>query len=622
MRFHLALTVVVCTALGCPRPGLSQHLEMVEMADGVRLATDVYSPTGEGPWPVILQRTPYGRRGHSLSATALVFLMEGYAVVIQDMRGRFDSEGTDSVFFDDRTDGQETVEWILEQPWCDGRIGTVGPSALAIAQYLMAPGAPAELGCQIPMVGTPDMYGQGFYQGGVLRYEFIVEWLDDQGSSFFLADVLSHPDAGPYWQPVQSTHLYDQIDVSALHIGGWYDMFGQGTIDGFVGYRAGQGMSSSRRQFLIMGPWTHVFVSPAEGELTYPANAALDVSEASFDFMRWCIDGESGTPPIPAVQYYVMGDVDDEDAPGNEWRSANSWPPAADETRFFLLPGEILAPDGPPVTSAPFQFTADPADPVPTIGGANLNIPAGPHDQREIEERSDTLVFSTPVLAEPVEVTGHVRAVLWAATNAGDSDVAVRLTDVYPDGRSMLIVDGIQRLRYRDSYETAELPVQDEIVEVEVDLWSTSIVFAAGHRIRVVVSGSNFPRFATNLNTGGPPDAEGDGTIANLSLYTDAEHPSHVVLPILTEVPPVEPGIETVEGLDAGDGPEPEQDIAEDTLENDGADLTDTDVASSERVLETTEDDCSACAITTTKPQFVFALFALLALFALKRRHP
>ena len=511
---------------------------MVPMRDGTHLATDLYLPTGEGSWPVILMRTPYNKEGFDSKGRMLTaFNLHGYAVAVQDMRGRFASEGKDLAFLDcgwgDNQDGYDTVEWLARQPWCDGRVGTMGGSALGITQNLMAGARPPHLAAQHIGVAAFSLYHHTAYPGGVFRKSQVEGWLKNHGfHPDNLALMREHRLYDDFWRQLDADTRADQITAPAVHVGGWFDTFCQGTIDAYLSRQRRGGPGARGNQKLIIGPWTHGGQSRREqGELVFPADASRPpaIAEMRRWFDYWLKGKPSGVNETPAVAFYVMGDVDDPDAPGNHWRTASDWPPAAESTRFYFHPEGLLSRESPGESEASRSFTFDPADPVPTRGGRNLNLPAGPMDQRPVEDRDDVLLFTTEPLTEPLEVTGRLKAVLWVRSSAPDTDFTVKLTDVYPDGRSMLIADGIRRCRFREGFEQEQLMTPGEVYRIEVDLWSTSILFNRGHRVRVVVSGSNYPRFDVNNNQADP---EAPPVAATNTLYLDAEHPSHIVLPV------------------------------------------------------------------------------------------
>ncbi len=523
--------------LPVPKPGETTTI-MLPMRDGTRLATSVSLPLGEGPWPVLLVRTPYNRKGiPGEGATGA-----GCVMVSQDFRGRFDSEGECTIFLDDgwgeRQDGYDTIAWVNAQPWCNGKIGTWGMSALAITQYMTAPTQPPGLVCQYAVVGTPDLF-TGLKQGGSYRAELLDNWARDNNLPPHNREMWEkHSTLDDWWrQGVLTETEYARVNVPCYHVGGWYDIFSQCTLDAFTNYETLGGEGTRGNQRLLMGPWTHGGPSsPRQGELAYPENSIQPPTGDDILGMRWMLHWlvglESDVETRPAVDYYVMGDVDDPAAPGNEWRTAETWPIPCEETPVYLAPDGTLSLE-PPMEPGSLTYTYDPANPAPTVGGLNLTIPAGPMDQREIEARDDVLVFTSEPLDDPLEITGRVRATIHASSSCVDTDFTVKLTDVYPDGRSMLVLDGIVRARHRNSLETEEMLTPGEVYAFDIDLWSTSLVFNAGHRVRVAISSSNAPRFDPNPNTGAAFRSSDDTTIAENTIYFGPEHPTHVVLPVV-----------------------------------------------------------------------------------------
>jgi predicted acyl esterase len=515
------------------RPGVEKKTFAVAMRDGVKLATDVYLPATNGAFPTLLARTPYNK---ALAAgSGEDGARRGYATVIQDTRGRFGSEGANLPFDADVEDGFDTVEWILRQPWCNGKVGTFGGSAGAITQFLLARSGQTNLLSQHLIVGAPGLYHHVVYSGGVFRKALVEDWLRaTQFSPEALQLWVSHPCYDDYWRARDLTGHYGNIRAAAVHIGGYFDIFAQGTIDAFVGYQNQGGPGARGRQKLIMGPWTHGVFSEKAGELTFP-NAKRPPNDLR-DPWRWfdhTLKGvDNGAGREPAVTYYVMGDISDPEAPGNVWRTAERWPPVPTEPTPFYLHAERTLSRAKPGRAEPLRYTYDPNDPVPTVGGPELTIPAGPKDQRTIESRPDVLVFTSEPLAEPLEITGPVRAKLWVASDAPDTDFFVRLCDVYPDGRSFNICEGRLRARFRESFSRETLLKPGEVSQVDVDLWSTSIIFNKGHRLRVHVTSSSAPGFDPNPNTGEPFRRNTTTRVAHNTVYCDAERPSHVLLPV------------------------------------------------------------------------------------------
>lgn len=514
--------------------------EMVAMTDGARLATEIFLPAAEGgPWPAVLARTPYGR--FWLHDLASAFVARGYAFVAQDMRGRFDSEGKALAFADcgwaGHRDGYTTVEWVASQPWCDGRVATVGGSALGITQYLLAPTAPPHLVCQVVAVGAPSLYHHAVYPGGLFAKADIEEWLyANAWPDENLCLMRAHYTYDSWWHDYDATaqEKAGAIGVPGLHIGGWFDIFQQGTIDAFLSRQYHGGEGARGRQRLIMGPWTHGIGGTSAGQLSWPDNAALGVVAEAVAFVESCMRGQGEQAPSqPPVRYYVMGSTAEPDAPGNVWRTANDWPPPSRETPLYLAPKARLSPR-PPTDAAVLTIRHDPFDPVPTVGGFNLVLPAGPMDQSTIEQRSDVLVFTSEVLVEPVEVVGRVRARLFVSSDCPDTDVIVKLCDVYPDGRSFLVTQGGLRLRFRHGFDCEELLEPGEVYEIEVDMWSTAYVFNSGHRVRVDVQCSDFPRFDVNPGTGEPVGQHTFYQAAVNRFHMSPQRPSRIILPVVS----------------------------------------------------------------------------------------
>lgn len=538
------LRAVVALLAFAPGLAAAQTLTTFVLApDGTPLATDVYLPVSGSEWPVVLIRTPYGRSSKQLEC--LLLTAAGFACVAQDTRGRFDSGGDDTVFRDDGPDGRATLEWIVDQPWCDGRVGTYGGSAEGITQYALAPGADPALGCQLAALATPSLWEHAFLQGGVLRTALVENWLADQGSLGFLDQYKAHRIRDDWWQPVDFLGHPETVRVQGLHIGGWYDIFLQGTIDAYRAYGQRGGHGARGRQYLVIGPWTH---GGDAGELDYGVDPEALLLSLVPPWFEHCLSGESNeVDSWPGALVYLMGAVGEPGAPGNEWLELGGWPPPSRTLPLYLAGGGALASLPPPTGET--VLTIDPNDPVPTLGGANLHpwlevdgreMGAGSFDQRSIEARDDVLVFSSEVLDQPVTVMGRIRARIWLRPDTPDLDLAVRLTDVYPDGRSMLVLDGIQRARMRCA-DDRECPLTPgEPAELVVDLWSTALVFNAGHRIRVDISGTNAPRFEVNPNDGTDLDRPGARIVARPALLFGAGTPSRLELPV--PVAPRRPG--------------------------------------------------------------------------------
>jgi predicted acyl esterase len=519
------------------QPLYTKETFMVEMRDGVHLATDVYLPDGGSPpHGAIFIRTPYNKNGTSMGDWA----NNGWPSIVQDTRGRFQSEGIDTMFRDDHTDGYDTLEWIAEQNWSNGKVATIGGSATGIVQYLMAGTNPSALTCQYIGAATPNLYTT-IYPGGQFRKHMIETWLAGQGSSYVLPDIWAHENyTMDFWTNVSLEDNWQDVNVPAFHLGGWYDCFCQGLLDGFMGYEYQGGPGALGKSKLVVGPWTHSFFGKRlQGELMYPENALDTFTPEYWDELldQYILETSHDFENRPTVVYYVMGDVTDPNARGNFWRYAETWPPSHEDDAWYFYENNVLSTTT-PGSFAPLTYTYNPNNPVPTRGGTNLYpLPptlAGPYDQRPVENRADVLVFTSDVLTEPYEATGRIKARLYVSSDCPDTDFTVKLTDIYPDGRSMLICDGILRMRNRNGCDHWEFMTPGETYETEVDLWSTSYIWNTGHRIRVAVSSSNYPRYLANPNTMDGINQNTGYTIAQNTLYFDSDHPSCILLPRYT----------------------------------------------------------------------------------------
>lgn len=564
---------------------------MVPMRDGVRLATDLYRLADAAPTPVLMARTPYNKEGilaGGINFDILAAVQAGYTVVVQDVRGRYASAGEFNPHIQETADGVDAFAWAAAQPWSNGRIGTFGSSYLGGTQWLPAREQPPALQAIAPSVTFSDCYEGCSYQGGTkvlhdLRWvvanivpaemarraaqgEKLLESdipFDVDGAltelplathpfireyAAFYLDWLAHRTHDDYWPPIAPNAGYERITAPALNIGGWYDIFLWSTLQNYMGMRARGGSERARRhQRLIIGPWTHMNFSGSFPERefgSHASSAALDLPGLHLRwFDRWLKDERpSGLPGVdaePPVTLFVMG-VD-------EWRSAADWPLPDTQYRPYYLhsngAANTLHGDGTLSTELPDDEPTDlylynPLRPVPTVGGQVI-LPGGnamgPRDQREVELRDDVLVYSTGVLDQPVAVIGPIELRLFVSSSARDTDFTGKLVDVFPDGRAIILTEGILRARYRNSLTEPELLEPGAIYALRLDLWATANVFLPGHRIRLEVSSSNFPRFDRNSNTGGDLVTETADQYrpAINCIFHEAAHPSHLILPII-----------------------------------------------------------------------------------------
>lgn len=503
---------------------------MLEMSDGVKLRTRIYYPDDwdESPKPVILSRTPYnidGLMGYVQNYVG----SQGYILVTQDIRGTYGSEGDFYGFLTDYRDGNETVEWIMEQDWCDGRIGSIGGSALAINQICYHPSLdnPPGQGLRTAsiVVGTSEMYEYGFFMGGCLRQGLAENWLIPvSGKADAIDKALEHAEKDEYWDNVslETNNRYQNVDVRAVHVGGWYDMFCQGTLDTFELYNQGTEYAQDH-QFLVMGPWSHM-LSYGHTDITYPDTDGIGVSYyqmcESLLFNEYLQDNSSigNWNDWPRAYYYVMGDPDGAGSGDdyNHWRNASTWPVPYTAEEWYLHPDGTLS-NSTPASGEKKSFLFDPRNPVRNGGGTTLSLQyIGAVDQRRVEytepygdtNRSDILKFTSGTLDYPVEIIGNVTADLYITSNCTDTDFTAKLIDVFPDGREMWIAEGILKARYRDYPDFGGQTLMDgsgtTIYNLDIDMWSTAYRFVPGHKIRISISSSNYNKFAVNPNTGDP----------------------------------------------------------------------------------------------------------------------
>lgn len=511
--------------------GLQEFRCLVRMRDGACLPTQVYLPRlPRGPYPVVLVRIPDSRYEISRQHARYV-CHKGYGLVVQEMRNCRNVPGTTMLYVHGEVDGHDTIQWIACQPWSNRRIGTWGPSALGFAQNLLAPDAPPYLRAQHVMMAFSNMYEQAVYQGGAFRQELVEGWINRRAcGEEMLAHIRLHPNYDAMWAEWNPLAKASQVNVPTVFWGGWYDPFVQGTIGSYTTIAANGGPVARAHSRLILGPWVHTdietLVDPRKNTCSPRAGDPL----RWFDYWLKCEN--TGVLCDKPVHYYVMGDACDPYGPGNRWKTADQWPPPHAPANFYLLPGGGLRPNEPPTDGAELSYQYDPANPVPTLGGNNLEIAAGAVDQRGVETRPDVLVFTSDPLADPVVVAGPITAKLYVASDAPDTDFTVKLTDVYPDGRSMLVADGILRARFRKSFAAPEPLKTGEVYELTIEVGSTARAFSRGHQIRVAISSSNAPRFEPNANTWPEPGEQAVPHIATNTLHLSKERPSHVILPV------------------------------------------------------------------------------------------
>lgn len=517
----------------------NKQIVMVPMRDDVELATNIYLPEGEGPWPTVLTRTPYDKDGTDRSASE--YTERGYALVSQDVRGRYDSEGEYRPFEDDIEDGHDAVEWIAEQDFSNGRIGIFGTSAPGITSNLAAAAAPPHLDAAYVTVAPDSLFYRSRFVGGVFKESHSGGWLRGQGlSEEQIAAYKARAVLDDRWRESDFLFHRDNVEIPVYNVGGWHDIYADGTVSNFTYLQNEGNVRASGKQKLFMGAFGH---GALEGDLAYPGGGSITGSlEEQFRWWdHWLKDINNGIMQEPPVSYYMMASAREGDASSkNRMIHADQWPPEHEKTRFYLQPDGSVSRDAPSQQQASTTYQFDPDNPVPTVGGQNLGSDVGPRDQREIGERQDYLRFETPVLEEDVVVAGPIEMELFASTDVPDTDFVVKLVDIYPDGYEALILDYPVRARFRNGQKPGdvEMMTPGEVEKLVIDMWSTAQTFEAGHRIGIHITSSNYPRFAVNPNNDAPlDDTDTPAQTANNTIYFDAERSSAMVLPVVTEGP-------------------------------------------------------------------------------------
>ncbi len=531
------------------------------MRDGVRLAANVFLPAGERRYPTILERTPYDK-GTQITPNDQAFVNRGYAVVVEDVRGRYESEGTFDPLRQEGADGDDTLNWIARQPWSDGKIGMTGGSYRGIVQWKAALTGNPHLKAIFPVVSGWDDYRDRFYSpGGAMKLGQRLEWMAENLKlpgyhpdfhrfvlhlplvsadvaatgqvSRMYRDVVAHPAYDSFWRGLSVAEQIAKIRVPVFTVGGWYDNFVDSDLAAFAALHKASGLNR-----ILIGPWPHNMSVPLpEGH--FGPGALVPVRKYQLEwFDQWLMGKDTELLSRPPVKIFVMG--------ANQWREEREWPPAGARPRHFYLTSgghaNSAAGDGvlslrEPGHEGQDRYTFDPRNPVPTRGGAVCCnpklLPWGPMDQRTVEQRHDVLVYSSPPLRQDLEAIGPVKVELFVSSTAFDTDFTAKLVDVAPDGYARNLTDGILRMRYRNSASKPEPLAPGEVYKVTIDAGVTGNVFLKGHRVRVEISSSNFPRFDRNPNTGGPVAQETRLLKASQTVYHGAGRASRLVLMVI-----------------------------------------------------------------------------------------
>ena len=543
---------------------------MVPMRDGVKLAADIWLPEGPGRHPVLLARTPYMKTGLQLAAWAQYFAGRGYVVVLQDTRGRGDSEGAFDAFFGEGKDGYDTVEWLAAQPWSNGRVGMFGPSYLGTAQWLAARERPPHLTCIVPTAAAGRWFEEVPYMGGAFSQMFALSWANevsgriDQEANLesldwervlghrplLTADVvlgrsmplyrewLSHSTTGPYWDRLRfSEQDFASIHIPTLTVTGWYDADQPGALSYWRGLMASA--PQRERHFLVVGPWRHVEAfrggSAEVGDSKFTPDSIVDTKALHLAFFDRCLKGQGTATEPPRARIYVTGT--------NVWRNLDTYPPAsASPRRLYLTSGghaSSSAGDGklswetPAAEAPPDRFTFDPKRPVP----ASLGEWAA--DRREVQRRDDVLVYTSEPLEEPLEVIGAVAVDLEAESDARDTDFTAALSDVGLDGKAIQLGPhvGIRRGRYREGYDRERLLTPGKVETFRIELFDIAHGFLPGHRIRLEISSSAAPLYSPNQNTGNPVATDTEWKVAHQKVHHDRTRKSALTLSVMPAAP-------------------------------------------------------------------------------------
>jgi uncharacterized protein len=560
-------------------PTVVEHDVPVKMRDGVILRADIYRPNAEGKFPVILQRRYVDKR--TITDFGYAAAARGYVAIIQDIRGRFASGGDFYPFRDEANDGYDTVEWAAALPYSNGKVGMWGASYVGVSQIQTAMAHPPHLAGICPMVTGSDYHNGWIYQGGAFEQMFAESWTGGMAQDTFsrylagntktvlekwhspgdfdlfnfppltanhalsakiapyFFDWLAHPNYDEYWKRWSAPDHFAEINVPALHMAAWYDVFQGGSLENYIGLKTHGGPAARAQERLIVIIGGHSGGGRKIGDVDFGPDAdQWDETAVVLDWYDYILKGiHNHFAEDKPVKIFVMGI--------NKWREEDDWPiPGAQATQYFLhsngkansLNGDGSLSLETPQSEKPDRYTYDPKNPTPTLGGQVLGYqPGGPYDQRPVEARKDVLVYSTPPMAEDTEVTGPISLVLYTSSSAVDTDFTGKLVDVAPDGYARNLTDGILRARYRISQETPTLMTPGQIYKLTIDLWSTSNVFLKGHSLRLEVSSSNFPRFDRNMNTGKEQASARESVPAINTILHDAAHPSALLLPIIPQ---------------------------------------------------------------------------------------
>jgi putative CocE/NonD family hydrolase len=512
------------------------------MRDGKHLSAYVYFPPGNGKWPAVFEQRYADISSAGSRRAAAKFAEGGFVIALVNYRGSHESEGVYRGYrglqWGELRDGYDVCEWLATQPWCTGKVGTYGGSQAGYAQNYLAVTQPPHLVAQYMTDTGLSLYQEGYRIGGVTKPQRFIKFSDNARDAAdnvaLLREWDQHPNYDSYWQDEDASLHFDKMNLPCFTIGSWFDFMCQGSVASFIGRQHNGGANSRGHQKLLIGPWLHGGYPKSNkiGEMVFPENAGFDVYAHMTRWFNHFLKGEdNGVEREPTVRYYVMGATGEAGAPGNVWREAADFPPAADNAQWFLQPDGSLAPRKPEGQPASTSYASDPRRP--------MSLPytsfPGARDARPFEAQAEVRTWTSEVLKEPLEVTGRIKAEVFVSSTAKDTDFFLRVTDVYPDGRSMLLMDYPLRARYQEGFDHQKLLTPGQVTKLAWDIGWTSIIFNKGHRVRVTIASTGFPYYEPNPQTGGAIThfITDPGITAINTIWHDGAHPSHVILPVL-----------------------------------------------------------------------------------------
>jgi len=520
----------------------------VPMRDGKRLSGYLYLPPGKGPFPGLFEQRYANLRGRTTRQLAARLAATGYGVLHVNFRGAQESEGIwvgyRALAGDALQDGYDTCEWLATRQWCTGKIGTFGSSQGGFAQNFLAITRPPHLTCQYMVDTGLSLFQEGYRLGGGTRPDRFkgmeAVCRVPQHNRDLMTQWFAHPNYDTYWEAEDCARHFDRMNVPCLTIGSWFDFMNQGSIASFQGRQHRGGPRSLGQQQLLIGPWLHGRRNKGHqvGDLRFPEHAAISVHDSMVAWFDQHLKGKTASTQQQApVKYYVMGAAGEPGAPGNLWRSAADWPPPARTVPLYLGTDRdskgVLQPSEPTDPTASTSYQSDPQHPMQIPG---RSFP-GARDARSFEAQSEVLTFTSTALPQPVEWTGPVEAEFYFSSTARDTDLIVRVCDVYPDGRSILLIGYPWRLRYREGFRQEVLLSPGEVVKVRFRVGWLSQIFNRGHRIRVTIASTGAPLYEPNPQTGLPLTVEfPDETVTAVNtVYHNHQHASRILAPVITE---------------------------------------------------------------------------------------